>query len=50
MWAGLVEKAARGALTPAEAAKALQKSIRRKSSRIPLAMQAALMKMLSGRD
>jgi hypothetical protein len=50
MWAGLVEKASRGALTPAEVAQALRKSIRRKSIRIPLAFQAALLKMLSERD
>jgi hypothetical protein len=50
MWACLVEKASRGALTPAEVAQALQKSIRRKSSRIPLAVQTALLKMLRESD
>jgi len=50
MWAGLIEKASHGALTPAETAQALQKSIRRKSMRIPVAIQTALLKMLRDSD
>jgi hypothetical protein len=46
MWAGLVASASAGALTSAEIVVALQRSIRRKSVRIPIAFQLVLMKIL----
>jgi hypothetical protein len=46
MWAGLVANASAGALTSAEVIGALQRSIRRKSIRIPVAFQVILVKIL----
>jgi len=46
MWTRLVANAAAGALTSAEVIEALQKSIRRKSVRIPIAFQIVLVKIL----
>lgn len=46
MWAELIANASAGALTSAEVAGALQRSIRRKSVRIPIAFQIILVKIL----
>lgn len=46
MWDRLIASAASGALTSAEIAAALERSIRRKSVRIPIAFQIILMKIL----
>ena len=46
MWERLIANAAAGALTSAEIAGALQRSIRRKSVRIPIAFQIILVKIL----
>ena len=46
MWAGLVANASAGALTSAEVIGALERSIRRKSVRIPVAFQVILVKIL----
>lgn len=46
MWAELIANASAGALTGAEIAGALQRSIRRKSVRIPIAFQVILVKIL----
>lgn len=46
MWAGLVAKASAGALTAGEVIEALDKSIRRKSVRIPVAFQLVLLQIL----
>lgn len=46
MWAELIANASAGALTSAEIAGALQRSIRRKSVRIPIAFQIILVKIL----
>ncbi|WP_354230807.1 hypothetical protein [Bradyrhizobium sp. F1.4.3] len=46
MWAGLIANASAGALTSAEIVGALQRSIRRKSVRIPIAFQVILVKIL----
>ncbi|MCK1476568.1 hypothetical protein IVB27_17525 [Bradyrhizobium sp. 197] len=46
MWAELITNASAGALTSAEIASALQRSIRRKSVRIPIAFQVILVKIL----
>lgn len=46
MWAELIASASAGALTSAEIAGALQRSIRRKSVRIPIAFQVILVKIL----
>jgi len=46
MWARLIANAATGALTRTEVIAALQKSIRRKSVRIPIAFQIILLKIL----
>ncbi|UGX94146.1 hypothetical protein G6321_00052840 [Bradyrhizobium barranii subsp. barranii] len=46
MWAELIANASAGALTSAEIASALQRSIRRKSVRIPIAFQVILVKIL----
>jgi hypothetical protein len=46
MWAELITNASAGALTSAEIAGALQRSIRRKSVRIPIAFQVILVKIL----
>lgn len=46
MWAELIANASAGALTTAEIAGALQRSIRRKSVRIPIAFQVILVKIL----
>ena len=46
MWAELITNASTGALTSAEIVSALQRSIRRKSVRIPIAFQVILVKIL----
>lgn len=46
MWARLVASASAGALSTSEVIEALQKSIRRKSVRIPIAFQIVLVKIL----
>jgi hypothetical protein len=46
MWAGLIAGASNGALPSAEVIGALQRSIRRKSVRIPVAFQVILVKIL----
>lgn len=46
MWAELIASASAGSLTTAEMAGALQRSIRRKSVRIPIAFQVILAKIL----
>jgi hypothetical protein len=46
MWAGLIAGASAGALTSAEVIGALERSIRRKSVRIPVAFQIILVKIL----
>ena len=46
MWAGLIANASAGALTTTEVVAALQKSVRRKSVRIPVAFQIILVKIL----
>ena len=46
MWAELITNASTGSLTSAEIAGALQRSIRRKSVRIPIAFQVILVKIL----
>ena len=51
MWGELIANASAGGLTSAEVAGALQRSIRRRSVRIPIAFQIILVKMLlSGFD
>ena len=46
MWSELIANASAGSLTSAEIVGALQRSIRRKSVRIPIAFQVILLKML----
>jgi hypothetical protein len=46
MWARLIANASTGALTSAEVIGALERSIRRKSVRIPIAFQIVLVKIL----
>lgn len=46
MWGGLVASSSKGALTSAEIVGALQRSIRRKSVRIPVEFQVILVKIL----
>ncbi len=46
MWAGLIANCAAGTLTNAEIVGALQRSIRRKSARIPIEFQVVLVKIL----
>jgi hypothetical protein len=46
MWAKLATEASRGSLTSAEIIAALEKSIRRKSARIPVTFQIVLLKIL----
>ena len=46
MWERLIDNAACGALTSAEVVSALQRSVRRKSVRIPIAFQVILVKIL----
>jgi hypothetical protein len=46
MWSELIANASAGSLTSAEIAGALQRSIRRKSARIPIAFQIILLKIL----
>jgi hypothetical protein len=46
MWTRLIANAASGALTTADVVEALQKSIRRKSARIPIGFQIVLLKIL----
>jgi hypothetical protein len=47
MWAGLVADAAKGALTSTEVIAALQRSIRRRSARIPVPFQIVLLELLT---
>ncbi|MBR0899249.1 hypothetical protein JQ616_30225 [Bradyrhizobium tropiciagri] len=47
VWGGLVERASAGDLTKSEITEALEKSIRRRSPRIPVAFQIVLLKILS---
>jgi hypothetical protein len=47
VWGSLVARASVGKLTRAEIAEALEKSIRRKSARIPVAFQIILLEILS---
>ena len=47
VWGGLIERASAGRLTRSEIVEALEKSIRRKSPRIPVAFQIVLLKILS---
>jgi len=47
VWGSLVARGSAGKLTRAEIAEALEKSIRRKSARIPVAFQVILLKILS---
>lgn len=47
VWESLIERASAGKLTRAEIAEALEKSIRRKSARIPIAFQIILLEILS---
>ena len=46
MWSGLIANASAGSLSGAEIVGALQRSIRRKSVRIPIAFQVILVKIL----
>jgi hypothetical protein len=46
MWAEMITNASAGTLTSSEIAGALQRSIRRKSVRIPIALQVILVKIL----
>ena len=46
MWAGLLASSASGALSSAEIVGALERSIRRKSARIPVEFQVILVKIL----
>ena len=46
MWAKLATEASRGSLTNAEIIAALQRSIKRKSARVPVPFQIALLKIL----
>lgn len=47
IWGGLVARASAGDLTKSEITEALEKSIRRRSPRIPVAFQIVLLKILS---
>jgi hypothetical protein len=47
VWGSLVARASAGKLTRAEIAEALEKSIRRKSARIPVSFQIILLQILS---
>ena len=47
VWGSLVVRGSAGKLTRAEVAEALEKSIRRKSARIPVAFQIILLEILS---
>ena len=47
VWGSLIERASSGRLTKTEITEALEKSIRRKSARIPVAFQIVLLKILS---
>lgn len=47
IWRDLIERASTGKLTKGEITEALEKSIRRKSARIPVAFQIVLLKLLS---
>lgn len=46
-WQGLIAKCATGEFTKAEIAEALEKSARRKNTRIPVAFQSILLRILS---
>jgi hypothetical protein len=50
VWGSLISRASAGKLTRAEITEALEKSIRRKSVRIPVAFQMVLLKILSTYD
>lgn len=47
VWGELIERASAGRLTKSEITEALEKSIRRRSPRIPVAFQVVLLKILS---
>ncbi|WGR94441.1 hypothetical protein MTX26_34145 [Bradyrhizobium sp. ISRA443] len=47
VWGDLIERASAGRLTRSEITEALEKSIRRRSPRIPVAFQIVLLKILS---
>ncbi|KWV53067.1 hypothetical protein AS156_08790 [Bradyrhizobium macuxiense] len=47
VWGDLIERASAGRLTKSEITEALEKSIRRRSPRIPVAFQIILLKILS---
>jgi hypothetical protein len=47
VWGDLIERASAGHLTRSEITEALEKSIRRRSPRIPIAFQIVLLKILS---
>jgi hypothetical protein len=50
VWGSLITRASAGKLTRSEITEALEKSIRRKSVRIPVAFQVVLLKILSSYD
>ena len=47
VWGSLIERASAGRLTKSEIIEALEKSIRRRSPKIPVAFQIVLLKILS---
>lgn len=47
MWQDLIVRSSRGEISKAEIAEALEKSIRRKNTQIPVAFQAILVKLMS---
>jgi len=47
MWQDLIAKSSRGEISKAEITEALEKSARRKNTRIPVAFQAILVKLMS---
>jgi hypothetical protein len=47
MWRDLIAKSSTGAFTGAEIAEALERSLRRKNTRIPVAFQSILVKVLN---
>jgi hypothetical protein len=50
MWQDLIVKSSRGKISKAEIAEALEKSARRRNTRIPVAFQAVLVKLMSATD
>jgi len=50
MWRDIIAKSSTGQFTTAEIAEALQRSVRRKNTRIPVAFQSVLVKVLISRD